>query len=164
MIYSNKNIRRQDRLLEELPARILLETGKFGILSIYSEEEGVYGFPVNYVWDGNDAIYLHCAPEGRKLNIIKKSNQVSFCIVGKTNVLANKFTTEYESIILNGKAELNLPEKERMDALTLFINKYSPQFKEIGKNYAEKSFHRTEIIKLVISNWSGKCKKVTKDS
>lgn len=78
MIYSNKNIRRQDRLLEELPARILLETGEFGILSIYSEEEGVYGLPVNYVWDGNDAIYLHCAPEGRKLNIIKKSNQVSF--------------------------------------------------------------------------------------
>ena len=23
-----------------------------------------YGMPLNYVWDGADALYIHCAPDG----------------------------------------------------------------------------------------------------
>ena len=31
-------------------------------------------------------------------------------------------------------------------------------YKTIGRQYVEKSFHRTEIIRLDILSWSGKCK------
>lgn len=37
----------------------------------------------------------------------------------------------------------------------------SPEDKVIGTKYdAEKSFHRTENIRLDIDSWSGKCKRV----
>ena len=45
-----------------------------------------------------------------------------------------------------------------MQALELIIDKYSPDDKAIGLRYAEKSFHRTEIIRIDIDSVSGKQK------
>jgi len=158
MRYSNSDVRRCDRLLEEESAVSLLDIGEYGVLSMYSEATGVYGIPLNYVWDGEESIYIHCSPEGRKLQYIDDNNSVSFCVVGETSVIPDKFTAEYESIILQCKAYRHLDKEERMNALGLFLGKYSPHDKEIGMKYAEKSFNRTEIIRLDIMTWSGKSK------
>lgn len=160
MKYTNKQIRRQDRLLEEERAMNLLKAGEYGVLSMLTEEDSAYGIPVNYVWDGNSSVYIHCAPEGRKLHCLAYCNRISFCIVGRTHVISHQFTTEYESIILSGRAYTGLGEEERMQALHLLIDKYSPNDKHTGAKYAEKSFHRTEIIRLDIETVSGKCKRI----
>lgn len=47
-----------------------------------------------------------------------------------------------------------------MKALLLILDKYSPNNKEIGMKYAEKSFHRTNIIRLDIIEVSGKTKRI----
>lgn len=114
--------------------------------------------PLNYVWDEADAIYIHCAPEGRKLHCLRECDRVTFCIVGKTQVLPARFTTFYESILLDCRARTGLTAEERRRALNHLIGKYSPEYKTIGRQYVEKSFHRTEIIRLDILSWSGKCK------
>lgn len=158
MLYNTIEIRRQDRLLPEERARRLLEEGEYGVLSMISPDGDPYGIPVNYVWDGNQAIYIHCAPEGRKLNCISNVPSVSFCIVGKTRVIPNQFTTDYESIVLSCRAEIGLAADERMEALRKLIEKYASEFRNVGEKYAEKSFHRTEIIKLTIVAYSGKSK------
>lgn len=160
MEYNNTTIRRQDRLLSEEKARLLLRDGEYGVLSMLSPEGVPYGIPVNYVWDGSESIYIHCAPEGRKLRCIRHSANVSFCIVGDTHVLPNKFTTNYESIVLSCQAQVGLLANERKAALSMFVGKYASEFKEIGEKYTEKSFHRTEIIRLRILSFSGKSKSV----
>jgi nitroimidazol reductase NimA-like FMN-containing flavoprotein (pyridoxamine 5'-phosphate oxidase superfamily) len=160
MQYNTNNVRRQDRLLNEPEATSLLQTGEYGVLSMQAGNEGGYGIPINYAWDGQHAIYLHCALEGHKLNSIAECNKVSFCVVGKTNVISNKFTTGYESIILKCTAHIGLSTKERMKALELILEKYSPNDKETGMKYAKKSFDQTEIIRLKIIEWSGKTKVV----
>ncbi len=160
MIYSNVDVRRQDRLLDETSAGYLLKNVEYGVLSMYCNETGVYGLPVSYVWDGDKSIYLHCAPEGKKLRCIDENSRVSFCVVGKTNIISDKITTEYESIIMECLAERRLPDEKKMHGLSLLIEKYSPDDKETGMKYAEKSFNRTEIIRLEIVRWSGKSKKV----
>lgn len=157
--YDNSSIRRQDRLLPEEEAVRLLREGEYGILSMRSEEGGGYGLPLSYAWDGAGSIYIHCAPEGRKLRCLDLNPEVSFCVVGATRVLPSKFTTEYASIVLHCHARRGLPAEERMKALELFLDKYSPDDKTVGMKYAAGSFHRTEIIRLDISEASGKCKK-----
>ncbi len=82
MEYRNDSVRRQDRLLDEERARELLRGGEYGFLAMASDEGG-YGIPVNYVAEG-DTIYIHCAPEGRKLRAIAADARVSFCVVGVT--------------------------------------------------------------------------------
>ncbi len=161
--FNNENVRRQDRLLNQSEAIELLRTGEYGILSIVErvdEEIGGYGIPLNYVWDGNHSIYFHCAPEGYKLDCLKENPNVSFCIIGHTNVISHKFTTAYESIVVRGTASIELAKEERMKALLLILDKYSPGDKEIGVKYAEKSFHRTNVIRFDIIEMSGKTKRI----
>lgn len=164
MVYDNSAVRRQDRLLGEEAAAKLLNRGEYGVLSLSAGPEGgAYGIPLNYVWDGCSSIYIHCATEGRKLRLIEADNAVSFCVVGRTNVLPSKFTTEYESLILNCTARTGLGDDERQKALELFVDKYSPGDKTVGQAYIRGSFSRTEIIRLDISDYSGKTKRMGGD-
>lgn len=161
--YNNQDVRRQDRLLDEQTAVRIMREGEFGLLSMIENREGhagAYGIPVNYVWDGERYIYFHCAPEGHKLKCIDTNPAVSFCIVGATNVIPGKFTTAYESVIIRGLLIRGLAAGERMEALRLLLDKYSPDDKEKGIKYAEGSFHRTEILRLEINEISGKAKRI----
>lgn len=159
MRFNNHNVRRQDRLLDESGAYEILKEGEYGILSMITEDgNGAYGIPLSYVWDRGNSIYIHCAPVGRKLDCIDAHSGVSFCVVGKTKVRPDKFTTAYESVVMKCTAHHSLHDAERMSALSLLVSKYCPDYKMKGIEYAEKSFHRTEIIRLDIEEISGKCK------
>lgn len=91
-------IRRKDRVLDRETAIRLLEKGEYGILSMVGENGYGYGLPLSYVLE-DEHIYFHCAPEGMKLNNLKKDNRVSFCVDRKDMRYSGKFTTEYESTI-----------------------------------------------------------------
>ena len=160
-VYNNSSVRRQDRLLDEQIGETLLREGEYGFLAMVEDRLGEmagYGIPLNYVWDGDSAIYIHCAPTGHKLSCLVQHPLVSFSIVGKTAVISNKFTTAYQSIIVRGRICIGLSVEERMEALKLIILKYSPADVEVGLKYAEKSFHRTEILRIQIESISGKNK------
>lgn len=157
----NDTVRRQDRLLDETRSIELLRESEYGVLSMVSEGEG-YGIPINYVWNGKSSIYIHCAPEGRKLKAIRENPNVSLCVIGRVHLLPKNFTTEYESAIFFGKARVDLSDDEKMEALHLLIDKLSPEFKELGDIYAHKSLHRVEIIRVDFSTFSGKRKKLKK--
>ena len=87
MTYDNDQVRRQDRLLDESSAMDLLRRAEWGVLSMRDADGAPYGVPVNYVWDGNHSIYIHCAPEGRKLRCLDQDARVSFCVVGQVQWL-----------------------------------------------------------------------------
>lgn len=159
MKYSTINVRRQDRLLDEASAKELLKKGKYGVLSMQAENGGAYSVPISFAWDEELTIYFHCAPDGRKLRCLALNNMVSFCVVGSQQVLPEKFSTLYESVVIEGKASTGLPEDERKKALEMLVDKYSPDHKLKGMQYASNSFHKTEIIKLEIESWSGKSRK-----
>lgn len=155
----NNTIRRQDRLMDETSALRLLESGEYGFLSMQAENGGGYGIPLTYAWDAERrAIYIHCAPEGRKLRCLAAEPRVSFCIVGHTHILPERFTTEYQSLILFGRATADLDESERMHALNLILQKHCAHIAETGKKFAAASFHRTRAIRIDIEAWSAKTK------
>lgn len=158
--FDNAEVRRRDRLLDEESARGLLRRGEYGVLSMVGDDGGGYGVPLSYVWDGAGRIYVHCAPEGRKLRCVDRVPEVSFCVVGATKVAPAKFTTAYESVVVRARAVRALPEEERWRALRLLLGKYAPEECETGLIYARRSFARTEILRLEILAVSGKCKRV----
>ena len=160
MKFDNSKVRRQDRLLDEARAREILASAEYGYLSLIDLNGKPYGVPLNFVWDGEDSIYFHCAYEGKKLDILECHDIVSFCVVGDVNLLPSKFTTEYESIILECEATIPTYDEERLYALELILKKFSPNDFDIGMKQARKSLSRTGIVRLDILTWSGKCKRV----
>ncbi len=161
--YDNSTVRRQDRVLECNLAKALMIGGEYGFLSLVEQREGAlagYGIPLNFVWDGADYLYLHCSPQGHKLESLDRCARVSFCVVGATHVISDQFTTAYQSIVVRGEIERKLSTETKMEALLLLLDKYSPNHKDVGAKSAEKSLHRTEILRLKILSISGKCKSV----
>lgn len=156
-----REVRRQNRILED-KSRIeeLLSTAEYGFLSLGTSENGyAYGVPLSFVFDKEtNSLYFHCAPEGQKLDEIKKNTKVSFCVVGKTKPIAEQFTTLYESVIAFGKARLDLDEAEKRKALKLLVVKYSPGLEDLGDKYMDKSWHRTSCFKIEIEHVTAKAK------
>lgn len=159
MIYTDEDLRRKDRFMDEANAKELLKNGEYGFFAMQAENRGAYGIPMSYAWNGSESIYFHCAFEGRKIRLLELCNSVSFSVVGQTKVISGKFTTEFESVILECKAYKNLSAEEKMKALELLVEKYSPKDKIKGMKYAANSLKETEIIRLDIEKWSGKRKK-----
>ena len=153
-----RNIRRQDRLLSAERARELIESAQYGVLSMVNADGGGYGIPMSYAVDSEGNLYFHCAPEGHKLENLTLDPRVTFTIVGNTEILPNKFTTLYESVMLFGTMKLDLTEDERFIALDLLMDKYSSAFKEVGMKYVKASFHRTYILKMEVHGHSAKRK------
>jgi nitroimidazol reductase NimA-like FMN-containing flavoprotein (pyridoxamine 5'-phosphate oxidase superfamily) len=150
-----REIRRQERVLDESRTQSLLHNGEYGVLSTTSIDGGVYGIPMSYVTK-NGFIYFHCAMVGHKIENITANPLVSFCIVGNTTVSPSAFTTAYESVIVSGLIETVEVEDEKREALRLLVEKYSRGFETEGDVYIDKAIHKTKILKLSIDSITGK--------
>lgn len=151
-----KAMRRSERQMDSAETMNLLSGGEYGILSTVNEMGEPYGTPVNYIVYKN-ALYIHCANVGSKLDNILNNNSVCFTVVGNTKVLPDQFGTLYESVVVFGKAIILADEDgEKESALKEIIKKYSPDFINEGNVYIEKAKARTKVVKIVIGNLSGK--------
>ena len=117
-----RKMRRADRAISDSEAKSILEKGEFGILSTVSSEGQPYGVPMSHCYTGN-VIYFHCALEGHKLDNLSNNSRVSFCVVGKTEVLPESFATRYESASVFGK-EFELTGDEKHKGLLEIVKKY----------------------------------------
>jgi nitroimidazol reductase NimA-like FMN-containing flavoprotein (pyridoxamine 5'-phosphate oxidase superfamily) len=150
-------IRRKDREITREEAIELLDSAEYGILSTVGKDGQPYGVPLSYVHkDG--CIYFHCARAGQKLDNIAANPRVSFCVVGRTKILPDKFGTEYESALALGVVS-EVFEIERYDVLVLFLEKYCQGFMEEGKQYIEAKDKSTRVFKIEISHISGKARR-----
>lgn len=150
-------MRREDRQISNEETIQLLNNCEYGILSTVSESGEPYGIPLSYCLV-DDAIYFHSALEGKKLDNFSANSAVSFCAVGKTQVLQSKFSTKYESVIVTGNIE-EVTEIEKQIGLEGLIKKYSPEFITEGFKYIEKAKHETKVLKLTIKSMTGKARK-----
>ena len=149
-------MRRKDRLITDSEALNILANGEYGILSTISSSNTPYGVPLNYCCIGN-ALFFHCALEGQKVKNIQHNSKVSFCVVGKTELLPDQFGTLYESCIVQGTATESIDDEKQM-ALEGLIQKYSTDFVPEGMQYIDKLKNQTKVFKIEIESISGKAR------
>ncbi|MBL8028571.1 MAG: pyridoxamine 5'-phosphate oxidase family protein [Fibrobacteres bacterium] len=151
------DLRRSDRQITDNEAIDIINNGEYGILSLVASDNNGYGIPLSYAFS-NNTLYFHCAGEGSKLDYIRRNNKVSFCVVGKTEVLPAKFSTKYESAIITGLA-IEIQGEEKREALTLLIKKYSPDFMNEGIEYINRAFDKTTVVKIIPESITGKARR-----
>jgi nitroimidazol reductase NimA-like FMN-containing flavoprotein (pyridoxamine 5'-phosphate oxidase superfamily) len=150
-----REIRSKDNALDDKKAIGIIIKGSFGVLSTIDEDGYPYGVPLNYTYFDN-CICFHCAQKGHKIENIDFNNKVSFCVVTKSDVLANEFDTDYESAIAFGKATVVTDDSEKKDILLSVLNKYSSEYIKAGNNYMKKYWDETKVVKIKIEYLSGK--------
>ena len=154
-------MRRRDR---EMPKEFALEIAdkcEYAVLSMV-DADAPYAVPVSIARDG-DSIYFHCAKEGRKTDILKAYPRVCLVCVGDVRPAEDKFTTEYESAIITGNAREVLKESEKIRALRVISERYTPSNMSRFEAAVEKSLARTAVWKIDIATISGKRKKYGAD-
>lgn len=122
------------------------------------DEEYPYIIPMNFGFEYQDQqiiIYLHCANEGKKLDIIKKNNKVSFEMDCSHKLIQGDLpcdcTMEYESVIGNGIIEIMRENKEK--ALTALMKHYSN--KETF-DFPDKMLQATTTLKITVEKITAK--------
>lgn len=86
------------------------------------------------------------------------SIKVSFTAVGKTNIIAEAFTTEYESAVAFGRAELIEDREEKLSAILKICEKYTPEHMEQAVEYAQRTMDAMHICRIRIEHITGKAR------
>ncbi len=149
-----REMRREGRQLGAEGCMEILRKGEHGVLSTVSDNGYAYGVPLNYVYKG-DSIYFHCAVEGHKLDNLRNKPKVSFCVIGEAEVLADKFTVRYESVIVFGKAT-EVDKDEKCQALVSLLEKYASAYMPEGRKCIENAGDKTRVVKISVECMTGK--------
>jgi nitroimidazol reductase NimA-like FMN-containing flavoprotein (pyridoxamine 5'-phosphate oxidase superfamily) len=114
-----------------------------------------YVVPLNFVHFKN-TLYIHCAKEGKKIEILKKNKNVCFEIDINTKLILKDpvcaSTMQYQSVIGFGKASFVTEKQEKEKALNLIVEKYAK--KKMPLN--EKMVESTAVIKIEVKKVTGK--------
>ncbi|SHH67962.1 pyridoxamine 5'-phosphate oxidase family protein [Clostridium grantii] len=150
-------MRRKEKEITKDKCEEILYKGEYGVLSTIGLNGYPYGTPLNYVYfEGN--IYFHSAIDGHKLENIKENNKICFSVVGDVELIPEKFTTKYESVVIFGEATV-IKGKEKVDALLALIKKYSNDYLIEGDKYILKDSNVTEVIRISVDHMTGKASK-----
>ncbi|MBW2091054.1 MAG: pyridoxamine 5'-phosphate oxidase family protein [Deltaproteobacteria bacterium] len=120
-----------------------------------SDENVPYIIPVSFGYKDN-CLYIHSAPEGKKITILKKNNQICFEVDTDYELLkADKacfFSMKYQSVIGFGKAFFIEDLEKKKAALDIIVKHYS----EKSFEYPENIIEYVTVIKIEIDSMTGK--------
>lgn len=152
---------RRDRQVTDINEIIkILNKSKVVHLGMADGDEP-YVVPMNYGYtlkDGALTLYLHCAKQGRKLDIIRKNPNVFFemdCdiqpIEGDT---ACEYSTAYASVMGRGTAEIVENTEEKKYALSVLMKT------QTGKDFTfdDKMINAVTVIKITALEYTAKQK------
>lgn len=155
-----KMMRRTDRQQTEEFGRRILTEAQYGVLSLVDGMHGKprpYAIPISHALVDN-TIYIHGASEGAKLRLIAENDCVVFTCVGKTHLLPAQFSTEYESVVVTGRATIVDDLEEKRTGLMALARKYSPEYEDEAIAYIERAHKQTSLIAISIETISAKAK------
>lgn len=150
-----RDMRRFRQKLSQAECEKILANGKDGVLALSGDDGYPYAVPLNYVYkDG--FIYFHCAKQGHKIDAIKKNGKCSFCVIAKSDVVQEKYTTFFKSVIVFGRICEVADDSEKHDSVKTLTEKYCPDYKDGIEAAIEKEWKPLNILKLEIEHMSGK--------
>jgi uncharacterized protein len=157
------HLRRVDREINDPKAlrRILLHSKHF-ILSLADGGEP-YAVPMGYVYDEEEnAVYFHCAKEGKKIEFLNMNPQVWGLVVIDEGVQSGGCVNLYASAMFLGKVVWVSDAAEKTRAMNLFAERLSSDV-EGTKQRLKKMFEAGEalpagvvIAKIRIEELTGK--------
>lgn len=118
-------LRRHAQQLSDARTIALLEKGSSGTLALHGDNDYPYAVPMSYAYaDGK--LYFHAALSGHKIDAIKQNAKASFCLIAQDDVVPERYTTRYQSVICFGNIRFLETADERRAAMNHLVMRYAP--------------------------------------
>ncbi|MGE9984602.1 pyridoxamine 5'-phosphate oxidase family protein [Desulfovibrio sp. SGI.169] len=111
-----------------------------------------YLIPLNFVRLGQ-RIYMHCAPEGTKLDLIRRDGRVAFSLTTDVRIDREKSSTYYKSVCGTGRACVVEDPAEKRLALDSLAERYAAL---CPRPAPESAVRRVGVIRIDILSLTGK--------
>lgn len=150
-------MRRTDRERDRAFALQVIDRCAYGTAAFVAEDGSPYCIPLSLVRVGEE-LYFHCALEGRKLDIMRKTPKVCVSFVGSNVAAEDKFTTYFQSAVVEGTAYEVTDEVEKVAALRALCQKLTPGNMQ-GDNFERaiaRSLPRTGVWGIHMEAVTGK--------
>lgn len=145
---------KEDNALTREQAMEILENAAYGVMAVDGDDNYPYAVPVNYAVKG-DVIYFHGAPEGHKVDAVKRNAKVSICAISQADIVPDAYNCLYRSAIAFGKVRM-LEGDEKKQAFEAIIEKFSKGFEEGGRAYMEDAWDDVMAFAVEIEHVTGK--------
>ena len=134
----------------------MLQNGSHGVLAVLGDDGYPYTIPLSYAAAGDELLF-HSAPSGHKLDALRRCDKVSFCVVAQDEVMAEKYTTFYRSVVAFGRLRELTDPAERRKAMWQITDKYSPdEPREKTTATIERALDHMAVLALHIEHVAGK--------
>ena len=114
-----------------------------------------YVIPVCFGYERN-ALYFHSAPEGQKVELIKKNNKLCFEIDTDVELVKAAepcaWTVRYRSVIGVGRAYILENDEDKSHGLKVIVRQYS----EGDFTFPKETLDKVIVVKIDIESISGK--------
>jgi len=144
----DKKIYSKDEIIE------ILRQSEICFLSM-ADDKTPYVVPLNYGY-GDGALYFHSAPEGRKIDFLRKNPEVCFTIVSDYSLVRSQkacsWTAEFRSVIGTGKARILTVPGEKEKGFRVLMSQYSDR----EFDFSGMDLENTVIIRVDIETIEGK--------
>lgn len=150
-----REMRRNKQQLSPEESIKILQRATSGVLAVIGDGGYPYAVPLSYVYHDN-AIFFHGATSGHKLDAIRQNEKFSFCVIDQDEVIPEKLTSAYRSVIVFGKAHILENEAEIREVAQILGQKYSPGMDELIDTEIKIYMHHMTVVRLDIEHMTGK--------
>jgi len=127
-----------------------------GILAVNGEGGYPYAMPMNHYYDPEDGcIYFHCGRSGHRLDALRRSDQVSFCVTEQGIRKAGEWAYRVRSVIVFGRVRI-IDDHDTVVRITVPLSKKFTQDLDYIKHELDQSARNTLILKLIPEHICGK--------
>lgn len=150
-----REMRRKQQQLSPRENDEILRRCTSGVLAVTGDGGYPYAVPLSYVYqDGK--LWFHGAVTGHKLDAVLQNDKVSFCVIDQDEVVPEKLTSAYRSVIVFGRARVLEDEAEIRRAARWLGQKYDPANSSDMNREIDQAIHRMRMIRLDIEHMTGK--------
>ncbi|MBR0319821.1 MAG: pyridoxamine 5'-phosphate oxidase family protein [Clostridia bacterium] len=150
-----RKMRKDTQQLPREEALRILKEGSSGVLALRGDEDYPYAVPMSYAFE-DGKIYFHCAPEGHKIDAVRKHDKASFCVIARDEIIPLNFTTYYESAVAFGRIRFVEDKAEWLRAIRLIADKYAPHHPTGPEKEISSSMGYMLILRMDIEHLTGK--------
>ena len=148
-----RKMRRFRQELSKEESLEILKNGKVAVIAVAGDDGYPYAVPLNYVY-ADGFIYFHSALQGHKIDALRRNPKCSVCVIERDEVVPERFTSFYRSVIAFGTAEFITSPEEKITPLRLLGDKYSPGIDPEAE--ISKGLNSLLIIRIKLESITGK--------